>query len=112
MQADPTVVYATDSMTLADINVKNWDEYLFWDLLGVPDYSTVDVDKKYQSFQTYQNPGLPDWPIVTPSAKSIEAALNPTTKSKLPVLLRLPRLRHAQVRQDPQAAPGNINNCQ
>ena len=83
LQADPTVVYATDSMALADMNVTNWDEYLFWDLLGVTDYSTVTVDPQYESFQTYQNPGLPDWPIVTPSAKSLEAALNPMTKSKL-----------------------------
>ena len=82
MQADPTVVYATDSMVLADTNVKKWDDYRFWDTLGVADYATVDVDKKYESFQTYQNAGLPDWPIVTPSAKSLEAALNPTTKSK------------------------------
>ena len=83
LQADPTVVYATDSMALADLPVSDWDEYLFWDLLGVSDYATVDVDKKYASFQTYQNPGLPDWPIVTPSAKSISAAINPTTGSKL-----------------------------
>ncbi len=83
LQADPTVVYATDSMALADLPVSDWDEYLFWDLLGVTDYATVEVDKKYASFQTYQNPGLPDWPIVTPSAKSISAALDPTTKSKL-----------------------------
>jgi UPF0755 protein len=26
---------------------------------------------------------LPDWPIATPSAASIKAALNPATKSKL-----------------------------
>jgi UPF0755 protein len=82
MQADPTVVYATDSVALNDIAVKNWDEYLFWDLLGRSDYSTVNVPKKYASFQTYQNAGLPDWPIVTPSAESIKAALNPTTKNK------------------------------
>jgi UPF0755 protein len=83
LQADPTVVYATDSMALADLAVKNWDDYLFWDLLGRADYSTVNVDPRYDSFQTYQNQGLPDWPIVTPTAKSIAAALDPKTKSKL-----------------------------
>ena len=83
LQADPTVVYATDSMALEDTSVRDWDEYLFWDLLGLADYSTVDVDPGYASFQTYQQKGLPDWPIVTPSAKSIEAALDPATKSKL-----------------------------
>lgn len=83
MQADPTVVYATDSVALEDIGVKKWDEYLFWDLLGIADYSSVNVPRQYQSFQTYQNPGPPDWPIATPSAASIKAALNPATKSKL-----------------------------
>ncbi len=83
MQADPTVVYATDSVALNDIGIKNWDEYVFWDLLGIPDYSQANVPKQYQSFQTYQNPGLPDSPIVSPSAASIQAALNPATKSKL-----------------------------
>lgn len=83
MQADPTVVYATDSVALEDIALKKWDEYLFWDLLGVTDYSSVNVPRKYQSFQTYQEAGLPDWPIATPSPASIQAALNPMTKSKL-----------------------------
>ncbi len=83
LQADPTVVYATDSMALADKNVSDWDQYLFWDLLGVSDYSTVAVDKQYDSFQTYLNAGLPDWPIVTPSPKSLAAALGPVTKSNL-----------------------------
>ena len=81
MQADPTVVYATDSMALEDLGVKKWDEYVFWDLLGISDYSTVDVDPEYASFQTYQNKGLPDWPIATPTVASMRAALNPATKS-------------------------------
>ncbi len=77
MQADPTVVYATDSMALEDLAIGQWDEYLFWDLLGISDYSTVDVDPAYASFQTYQNKGLPDWPIVTPTVASMKAALEP-----------------------------------
>ncbi len=81
MQADPTVVYATDSMALEDLGIKQWDEYVFWDLLGLSDYSTVEVDPKYTSFQTYQNKGLPDWPIATPTVASMRAALNPATKS-------------------------------
>jgi UPF0755 protein len=83
MQADPSVVYATDSVALKDIAVKKWDEYIFWDLLGLTDYSTVDVPDKYASFQTYQNAGLPDWPIVSPSAASIQAALNPAKGKNL-----------------------------
>ena len=34
------------------------------------------------SHQTYQNPGLPDWPIATPTRTSIEAALGPAVKKK------------------------------
>lgn len=81
MQADPTVVYATDSMALEELAVKKWDDYLFWDLLGISDYSVVEVDPQYASFQTYQNKGLPDWPIATPTVPSMEAALKPATRN-------------------------------
>jgi UPF0755 protein len=111
LQADPTVVYATDSMALEDINVKKWDEYLFWDLLGLSDYSTVNVDKKYQSFQTYQNTGLPDWPIVTPSAKSIEAALNPATKAKNLYFYACPGSDTHKFAKVFKAHQRNINKC-
>ena len=82
MQADPTVVYAADTMALDDIGVKKWPDHLFWDTLGVADLATVDVSKGLQSHQTYQNAGLPDWPIATPTRASLEAALNPNTKKK------------------------------
>ena len=80
MQADPTVVYAADTMSLRDMGVGKWPEYLFWDTLGVADLSTVDVSGDLSSFQTYRNAGLPDWPIATPTRESIEAALDPDTK--------------------------------
>ncbi len=77
MQADPTVVYATDSMALAELATGKWPNYLFWDTLGVADLATVNVSPELQSHQTYQQPGLPDWPIATPTRASIEAALDP-----------------------------------
>ena len=76
MGADPTVVYAADTMELEDRDLSRWPEYLFWDTLGV-DLNTVDVPPRLASFQTYRNPGLPDWPIATPTRASIEAALRP-----------------------------------
>ena len=82
MQADPTVVYASNTMDLEEISVAKWPEYLFWDTLGV-DLNTVDVPRPLASHQTYQNDGLPDWPIATPTRASIEAALSPNTKKKL-----------------------------
>jgi UPF0755 protein len=77
MQADPTVVYATDSMALDELATGKWPNYLFWDTLGVADLATVNVSQELQSHQTYQQPGLPDWPIATPTRASIEAALDP-----------------------------------
>ena len=80
MQADPTVVYATDSMALDELATGKWPNYLFWDTLGVADLATVNVSPELQSHQTYQQPGLPDWPIATPTRASIEAALDPDTR--------------------------------
>lgn len=77
MQADPTVVYATDTMELGDLAMAKWPDYLFWDTLGVADLATVNVRPELQSHQTYQQPGLPSWPIATPTRASIEAALDP-----------------------------------
>ena len=45
------------------------------------DLANVDVSPELRSHQTYQTPGLPDWPIATPSRASIEAALDPNTKN-------------------------------
>ncbi len=66
-------------MALEDLPVEDWDGYRFWDLLGVDDYSVLEVDPEYASFQTYRATGLPDWPIVTPGAASMAAALDPDT---------------------------------
>jgi UPF0755 protein len=83
MQADPTVVYATDTMALDDLSLNKWPQYRFWDTLGVADLAAVDVRSGLRSHQTYQDPGLPDWPIATPTRESIEAALDPYTRKDL-----------------------------
>lgn len=111
MQADPTVVYATDSMALEDLGIKQWDEYVFWDLLGRADYSTVEVDEKYASYQTYQNPGLPDSPIVTPAAKSMEAALSPATKAGNMFFYACPGASTHQFAKTANKHQRNINSC-
>jgi UPF0755 protein len=77
MQADPTVVYASDTMALRDVAMAKWPNYLFWDTLGVADLATVGVSDDLRSHQTYVNPGLPDWPIATPTRASIQAVLDP-----------------------------------
>lgn len=111
MQADPTVVYAGDSMALEDLAVKNWDEYVFWDLLGIPDYAAFDVDAKYSSFQTYQNAGMPDWPIVTPAAKSMEAALSPATKAGNMFFYACPGSSTHKFATTANKHQKNINSC-
>ena len=98
MQADPTVVYATDTMALDDLRLNRWPEYLFWDTLGVADLATVDVSQRLQSHQTYQNPGLPDWPIASPDAEVDRGRARPRQAQEPALLLRLPRLGHAHVR--------------
>ena len=112
MQADPTVVYATDSMALDGTDVAKWDEYLFWDLLGVSDYASVAVDREYASFQTYQNAGLPDWPIVTPSPASMAAALDPVTKSKLLYFYACPDSDTHRFAKKLKGHERNIAKCQ
>lgn len=110
MQADPTVVYASDTMKLADINIKNWPDYLFWDTLGV-DLNTVNVSRSLSSFQTYQNPGLPDWPIATPTHKSIVAAINPNTKKGLLYFYSCPGSDTHKFAKTAKRHARNINSC-
>lgn len=80
MDADPTVIYAADTMRLRDLPFRSWPTYLFWDTLGVASLADVAVSKDLQSWQTYVNPGLPKGPIATPSAASIAAVLSPDRK--------------------------------
>lgn len=79
MNADPTVIYAADTLALADLSLKEWTRYVFWDLLGRP-LAEVAVPDALASFQTYLNPGLPDAPIATPTRASLDAALDPDVR--------------------------------
>ena len=98
-------------MELEELAVRDWDDYLFWDLLGLSDYSTVNVDPEYASFQTYQNRGLPDWPLVTPTAKSIAAALDPTTKSNLKFFYACEGSDTHEFGKTARQHQKNINSC-
>ena len=80
MNADPTVIYAVDTMALADKTLDQWTKYAFWTTVG-KSLVKVKVPPELQSFQTYTTPGLPDWPIATPTIASIEAVLKPDTKA-------------------------------
>ncbi len=79
LNADPTVIYGVDSQKVAKLPFAKWPTYSFWETVDSP-LADIKLPKALTSFQTYVNPGLPDWPIVTPSLKAIDAALAPDTK--------------------------------
>lgn len=79
LNADPTVVYATDTAKLRALPLSQWPTYSFWGLLNVPDLSQVKVPDDLAGYQTYVNVGLPPGPIGSPSKASIEAAISPDT---------------------------------
>jgi UPF0755 protein len=78
LQADPTVIYGYDTVTLNEREFESWREYVFWD---VPDIgmSEIALPEDLQGYQTYQTEGLIPGPICTPTLASIDAALAPDT---------------------------------
>jgi UPF0755 protein len=89
LNADPTVLYAVDTMKLADIGFEQWTNYFFW---SVPEggLSGVQVPANLAGYQTYQHRGLPPGPICTPTVASIDAALEPDTASGYLYFLAIP----------------------
>jgi UPF0755 protein len=77
LNADPTIIYAKDTMLLRDLHISQWPEYEFWtlqDMGGVGSFKPAD---DLVSFQTYHERGLPEWPICSPGYDALAAALNP-----------------------------------
>jgi UPF0755 protein len=89
LDADPTVIYAVDTMKLRDLPFEEWQNYYFWD---VPEggLSGIQVSEDLQGYQTYQVRGLIPGPICTPSVASIDAALQPDTESGFLFFLAIP----------------------
>ena len=80
LASDPTVFYAVDTLELAKLQFMDWKTYAFW---TVPNQAlkTIELPADLLSYQTYTQAGLPAGPICTPTLASIDAALNPDTKS-------------------------------
>jgi UPF0755 protein len=78
LNADPTVIWAVDTVKLSKTPLATWKDYFFWD---VPKTKMADIalPASLQGYQTYQVVGLIPGPIATPTATSIDAALNPDT---------------------------------
>ena len=89
LNADPTVLYAIDTVELDKLPFDDWQRFAFWTLPGVP-LAAVEVPPALQGFQTYQTPGLIPTPICTPSLPSIDAALEPETSEKYIYFLAIP----------------------
>ena len=89
LNADPTVLYAVDTMKLRDLPFELWMKYFFW---SVPEGGLKDiaVSEDLQGYQTYQSRGLTPGPICTPSVASIDAALQPDTASGYLYFLAIP----------------------
>ena len=79
LNADPTIIYAKDTMLLRDQHISQWPDYEFWTLHDMNGPGSFQVADDLASFQTYHSRGLPDWPICSPGTAAIAAALNPDT---------------------------------
>ena len=79
LNADPTIIYAKDTMLLREIHISQWPEYAFWTLDNMGSVGNFAVASDLAGYQTYNSRGLPPGPICTPSLTSLEAALNPDT---------------------------------
>ncbi|HXQ96339.1 MAG TPA: endolytic transglycosylase MltG [Candidatus Acidoferrales bacterium] len=79
LDADPTVIYGFDTVQLSKIPFADWKNYVFWNAL--PNPGAVKLPKGLAGFQTYATTGMFPGPLCTPSLASVEAALNPDTKT-------------------------------
>jgi UPF0755 protein len=78
LNADPTVIYAADTVALAELPFDEWQRYTFWKPLGRP-LAEVDLPEELAGYNTYRVPGLVPGPIASPTVASIDAALAPDT---------------------------------
>jgi UPF0755 protein len=79
LNADPTVIWAVDSVNLAKMPMEKWQDYFFW-ARPKAKLASINVPAALQGYQTYQVAGLIPGPISTPTAADIAAALNPNQK--------------------------------
>ncbi len=89
LNADPTYIYAVDTVNLDAMDFEKWQEYVFWTVPEAP-MAKLDLPESLLGYDTYTQAGLPPGPIATPTLKSIDAALSPNTKDKFIYFLAIP----------------------
>jgi UPF0755 protein len=89
LNADPTVIWANDTLELEKLDFGMWQKYSFWSPPDVP-MKEVVVPEALAGYQTYLNPGLIPGPIATPTLPSIDAALDPDTEDKYLYFVAIP----------------------
>jgi UPF0755 protein len=90
LNADPTVIYAFDTVELSKIEFDTWKGYTFWKVPEGIAMKDIVLPDDLAGFQTYTRPGLIPAPIVTPTVASIDAALHPDTADKYIYFLAVP----------------------
>ncbi|HEY5628581.1 MAG TPA: endolytic transglycosylase MltG [Candidatus Limnocylindrales bacterium] len=81
LQSDPTIFYVNDTMQLDKLAFAKWQTYVFWSALPQGYQLPVPLPADIAGYNTYTSKGLPPGPICSPALPSIDAALNPNTKT-------------------------------
>lgn len=89
LNADPTVIYAADTVNLAAADFESWRQYVFWTVPPVP-MAELELPAELIGYNSYTQPGLPPGPIATPTLRSIDAALEPNTEDEFIYFLAIP----------------------
>ena len=90
LAADPTVIYAADTVALEEIPFEQWVDYLFWDVPEGGSLRDLPLPEELERYNTYRNRGLPPGPICSPGLPSIEAALAPDTDDGYKFFVAIP----------------------
>ncbi len=72
-EADPTVQYGRDDLSLVKLTSDEKKDFKFWKPITLADYQSID-----SIYNTYKIIGYPPGPICNPGLKSIEATINYT----------------------------------